>query len=140
MKAPVLPLPDTPAFAALARIQALGGSAFPAQLMSMGAANFSSHRRFDQLVLRPLVTLGFVTVAADAVRLTASGRDYLESRAASPALVVSPIPRFRHFVYEERRPGSFDYRMIPSMIAGRRVPFKCSSLDSAMEEECNGDA
>lgn len=98
------------------------------------------------MVVRPLIDLGFLVSVKEGLSLTLAGREYIESDVAltsngrnkvgSTALsAAAPMPVSKHLRLEERRPGSLQYRDMPSLIADKRVPFAVGSLAGGADED-----
>lgn len=140
MKKPQLPRRGTPAFITLTRLHALGGSAAVTHLAAGLHGKFNSITRLDREVIRPLIDIGFIKSVKAGVSLTPAGREYVESDAAptssgyvkTKAVVqtveVKSLDLSKHMRVEERRPGALDYRQVPSLIGGQRVPFAVGNL------------
>ncbi|TCS37469.1 hypothetical protein EDC30_104273 [Paucimonas lemoignei] len=133
-----LPRRGTPAFDALERVHSLGGKASIHQLLAAVNSNFRSPTRLDKLAIQPLALLGFVTRLKTGIQITPAGQVFIESNAAKssigakvlpsqPAPPTKPLHSASAFdVIEARRPGALDYRNIPSLMGGVRVPYRSS--------------
>lgn len=132
------PKPGTVAFRALALLHALGGSALPAQLMSVQAREYSSigkiRKSIAYLEERRMVWVD----DNDTIHITEVGREHLyESGAAMKVRLyvgeVASVRAARDFVPLSvsafakmmsggpKRPGMDDLRTAPSLMGGKRV-------------------
>lgn len=128
----------TAAFLALEKIHAAGGKATLTSLKSMVPVSSGWDSRFRATVTEPLVRHGYVREETNLLRLTFAGRRFMDSLAPitpapAPANVAAPYRApFRQLspaclaLLIEGRPGSLDYRNIPSLMGGERVPYKAA--------------
>jgi hypothetical protein len=126
--------PDSAGFKVLLRLYELGGTAGLAELMPVIWSDMRSPERFQKVAGMPLVERGFVTSEADALHLTPEGRSMVERycsllpRKREQGYVMKPLDIKRHMRPAPVRSGALDYREIPSLMSGDRVPFKGGSV------------
>jgi hypothetical protein len=131
--AKLIPLaPDSAGFKVLSRLYDLGGVAFVEQLTEVLCVDFRSAKCFEQIVVIPLTMRGLITLGkTNVMRATAEGRlliDAYRRTITGPRVLRSDAGQLdpRHCQFGDTRPGALDYRDIPSLMSGRRVPFRGS--------------
>lgn len=131
------PKANSAAHKVICRLVDLGGSATASKLMGVLSAEFHSYARFQTRVAEVLEQCRFVVVAKDKFTATQAGKDYVANIlerdlpvAAKyvgqivpprPAPVQQPLNLSKHMAGLPMREGAFDYRQIPSLMAGRRI-------------------
>ena len=135
------PRRDSSAFIALERLDALGGSASVDQLISSIRASFRSNARFTCLVGRPLLMYKFILVIGDKATITPLGAAFVRSSKGLPplkekrevvvtapvVLPVRPLDVTKYFSGGPQRPGSADFRDIPSLMGNERLAYRRKS-------------
>ncbi|MTW11412.1 hypothetical protein GM658_12475 [Pseudoduganella eburnea] len=116
---------------ALSALLSLGGKASVHTLYRIGGKSIS-RLNFDVIVIEQLVFYGLVKKIEGEVELTEAGRVHLGVAKPVEAYVGKvPEPRvgigFRPLRARSPmviREGAFDYRDIPSVMAGHRIPYR----------------
>lgn len=141
------PRRGTPAFDALERVHALGGNASIPQLLAAVSSHFRSPARLDKLAIQPLTRIGYITRMKSGIQITAAGQAFIDSSVMKASTASLPAPVVRRMrsmsvfaVIEERRPGALDYRDIPSLMGGVRVPYRSSCKSSGQSGGGDGNA
>lgn len=125
--------PDSAGFKVLIKLYHLGGRASVAQLMEALWTEFRSAPRFEQIVTRPLFERGLVKVThkgGERLIITNEGslmvRQYQASIPVHRAQSMSSgaLDAKKWMRWGEGRPGALDYREMPSLMGGERVPFR----------------
>lgn len=129
------PRQGSAAYNALEHLAHLGGSASPSQLTGAVLSHFRSARRFQELVMEPLLHFKLVKhVDGDEIRITASGLAFIRP-ANEPTEKYPPVagpvePRPfkplspKYFAGNGmRRVGADEFRKHPSLMGGMRVPY-----------------
>jgi len=125
--------PDSAGFQTLLRLYDAGGKRSVEFLTAELWSDFRSPARFHKIAGQPLLERGWVklqsTQRGDFMHITAEGRLIVQrhrlnmpTTAAAPSSIFKPL-KAAVFRYEERRPGSHDYRKMPSVMGGERVPY-----------------
>lgn len=131
------PRADSAAHKGICRLVDLGGTATASQLMGVLSAEFRSYTRFQIRVSDVLEQCRFAVVEKGKFTATQAGKDYvaniLERDLPVAAKYVGQIvpPRTprphrplnvsKHMATLPMREGAFDYRQIPSVMAGKRI-------------------
>lgn len=127
--------PDSAGFQTLLRLFDAGGKRSVDTLTAELWTDFRSPSRFHQIAGQPLIERGwaklestpkrgdFMVITPEGRLVAARYRMNQPTTAAAPASVFKPL-KAAVFAYEERRPGSHDYRKMPSLMGGVRVPYK----------------
>lgn len=144
--AKMIPLaPDSVGFKVLLRLRELGGKATIGDLLLVLWKESRELEYFKQTALGPLLDRRFVTTKGRFISMTAEGALYLEHHiktTAAPRVtenMASTLNLQKHIRPIVGRPGAFDYRNIPSLMGGKRVPYYVQSTHSAAGgEELNG--
>ncbi|WP_136419956.1 hypothetical protein [Herbaspirillum sp. ST 5-3] len=133
--------PDSAGFKVLMRLYQLGGKATIAQLVDALWTEFRSTPRFHQIASKPLLERGLAHLAkrktGETLEITKEGRLLVEryqsllprprtGTATPPALDVK-----KHLSFGQGRPGALDYRNMPSVMGGERVPFRRDEEEKA---------
>jgi hypothetical protein len=125
--------PDGAAFRVLSFLYHLGGTASADRLTHALWLHFRSkpslHRvAIEPLLKRQLITLGKISAQ---IVITQAGRAMVESFPSQlPAVAVGPSAPIRGIDLQKfyanvgGRPGSLEYRDIPSLMCDERVPFR----------------
>lgn len=126
--------PDSAGFKVLVRLYHLGGRASVPDLMETLWTEFRSAPRFEQIVTRPLVERGLVRKVirqkVERLAITNEGSLMVRQYQASlpvqrtPAATAGMLDANKHLRWGNTRPGALDYREIPSLMGGERVPFR----------------
>lgn len=127
--------PDSAGFKVLVRLYHLGGKAPVSQLIESLWTEFRSTERFERLVTVPLLERGLVKRAVkrkgDVLSITNEGSLVVRRYQASlPAAKTTPLASGgtldvkKYLSWGQGRPGALDYREMPSMMGGERVPFR----------------
>ena len=133
--------PDSAGFKVLVRLYHLGGKAPVSQLIESLWTEFRSTERFERLVTVPLLERGLVKRAVkrkgDVLSITLEGSLMVRRYQASlPAPKAQPVPATgaldvkKFLSWGQSRPGALDYREMPSLMGGERVPFRRSKEET----------
>jgi hypothetical protein len=122
--------PDSAGFKVLVRLHDLGGTASVTELIEALWADFRHKSRFHKVATLPLAERGLVVDQEEAgLVITAEGRMMVESykrrlpAAKSAPCMPAPLNPAKVMAWGQTRPGALDYRSIPSMMGGERVPY-----------------
>lgn len=136
--------PDSAGFKVLMRLYQLGGTASIGQLTEALWTEFRSAPRFHQIAAKPLTLRGLVRLikgkTGERLEITKEGRLMVENyKSLLPShrevvVKTNALNVAKYLQWGQGRPGALDYRSIPSVMAGERVPFS----DTVNGEESNG--
>jgi hypothetical protein len=125
--------PDSAGFKVLMRLYQLDGKATIAQLVEALWTEFRSTPRFHQIAAKPLTLRGLArlvkTKTGERLEITKEGRLMVENyksllpREREASLPAGTLNVKKHLTWGEGRPGALDYRAMPSLMAGERVPY-----------------
>lgn len=127
-------------FIALERVHVLGGVASTKQLMRALPGNFTSTTRVDREAIKPLISFGYVVSVKAGVQITQAGMEFLKANAGPDSTAVPAVQHTTMRPLSQAnqlkppyRPGSFDYRSIPSMMGDTRVPYHGATVTDSDE-------
>ena len=125
--------PDSAGFKVLLKLYNLGGKAPISALMGELRPEFQTLLRFDQVAADPLHKRGLVKIVTrkdgEWLTITQEGNLMARRHLASlpdqrpPVALPKPLDVKKFLSWGQGRPGALDYRSIPSLMGGERVPF-----------------
>lgn len=132
--------PDSAGFKVLIKLYQMGGTATVAQLTETLWTEFRSVPRFHQVATTPLSMRGWVQLkkgkGGEKLVITKEGRLMVENyqsllpRPREAEVKMKPLNP-ANLRWGGMRPGALDYREMPSLMAGERVPFRGSKEEKA---------
>jgi hypothetical protein len=128
------PRTDSRAYFALQQMHNYGGRVMAREWI-VAVAWESTMPVFDRQVIGPLLQHRLIVKSGVDLVITERGKTYIGAADAVPEPVITPatyVPPMRPLSAKYRpglpviREGAFDYRAIPSLQAGQRIPFQSS--------------
>lgn len=119
------------AHTALEILCGMGGQATVEVLRAAILSQFGSSGRFKQLVESPLLRRQYIRTIGTALAVTETGRAWLRGLESAVAERVPTMKPLRQLQTGPIRPGAMDFRDIPSLMGGVRVPYHGKAIEGS---------